>query len=310
MEYRIGIDIGGTKVNLGIVDEQGTIITQIQFPSAGARDIDTFAFTLKEKCEKITQSVGIPLVQIGHIGVGIPGTVDTKTGVVELSVNLFGNSPVPLGKKLERLFGKPVTIVQDSWAGTFAEYRFGQRQQVSSMLCVTLGTGVGCGIVINGRVYAGTMHSAGEIGHTAIERGGNRCNCKQRGCLETYVSGTAIGRRGMELFGEKMKTPRAEAVFELAYAGDSDALALIEKCRDELAYGLAMLVNILSIDHIVISGGLCVHDELLIKPLKACIESYGYPSWTRQNKLKVCKAILGPDAPMIGAAFLTQADML
>ena len=214
---------------------------------------------------------------------------------------------VPLRKYFEDMFpDKQIQVIQDSWAGALAEHEFGAGVGYSDMACVTLGTGIGGGVILNNRIFAGAMHCGGEVGHIVVERKGRACNCGNHGCLERYSSGTGIFEQALERFPEKLKEmkPGAESVFELAYAGYEPALALIEESVQMLAMGLANLVGILSVEALIVSGGLCEHEELILKPLEKYIPKYGYYSWTRQNRLVVKKAELGCDAPMLGAAFI------
>ena len=310
--YQIGIDIGGTKVNAGIVAENGKILKNCVFPSAGAREARSFARLVMHNVEEMLTNAGLTLADVGHIGVGIPGTADYRRGMVEYSCNLFGENEVPLGAYFADIWRRDVTVVQDSWAAAYAEYRFGTHQAHEHMLCVTVGTGIGCGVISCGKVFSGAMHTAGEIGHTPIVWQGRPCACGRRGCLERYASGTAILEQAMERFPGKMRDlpAKTESVFLLAYAGEGEALALIEECVDKLAYGLAIMIDILSTDTVVISGGVCAHKELFIDPLQEKILAYGYPSWTRKRLVTVSRAVLGSDAPMVGAAFLTPDEII
>ncbi len=308
--YRLGIDIGGTKVNMGIIREDGTVLDCEAIPSKAAGDAQTLVETICRHTEACLSRNSLTLAAVGHIGVGIPGTADCRTGTVLFSSNLFGEN-VPLADYFEKHWGRRVTVVQDSWAAAWAEYLFGQRRAHSSMLCLTIGTGIGCGVILNGHVYGGRMNTAGEIGHTPVVPDGRACSCGKRGCLETYASGTAILEQALERFPEKFegKERRGETVFELAYAGDADALRLIEDCVDKLAYGLAIMVNILSVDVITVSGGMCIHKALIVDPLPDKIRACGYPAWAKRYKPLVLQATLGSYAPMIGAAFLTEDDI-
>lgn len=310
--YRIGIDIGGTKVNAGIVAEDGTIVAQASFPSEGAEEPRQFTKNIAGNIEALLHTRGLSLSEIAHIGAGIPGTADTSRGVVEYSCNLFGEKEVPLAACFSQVWNREVTIVQDSWAAAYAEYRFGGKCQHPDMLCVTVGTGIGCGVILGGKVFSGAMHTAGEIGHTPIVWQGRPCACGKRGCLERYASGTAIWEQAMERFPDKLLDlpQKTESVFLLAYSGDGDALALIAECADKLAYGLAMMIDILSVNTVVISGGVSAHQQLYIDPLRERILAYGYPPWARKNAITVSRAKLGSDAPMVGAAFLTASDMV
>ena len=311
-QYRIGIDIGGTKVNAGIVAQDGSILRKLAFPSQGADQPQAFAAIIASKVEELLAQEGLHISDIEHIGAGIPGTADYTRGIVEYSCNLFGEAQVPLAQYFEEIWHRDVTVVQDSWAAAYAEYRFGSNRAHEHMLCVTVGTGIGCGVISGGKVFSGAMHTAGEIGHTPIVWQGRPCACGKRGCLERYASGTAILEQAMERFPDKLRDlpAKTESVFLLAYAGDGDALGLIAECADKLAYGLALMIDILSTDTVVISGGICAHKELFIDPLQEKILGYGYPPWARKRAVTVSRAKLGSDAPMVGAAFLTRDEIV
>lgn len=309
MKCLIGIDIGGTKTNIGIVQEDGSVLAQRKLPSDTRDGIGAFVDTIYNEISGLLLDNNMRLEDIADIGIGIPGTVDSDHGIIEYSSNLFGTD-VAIGPIFEKKLGRKVTLIQDSWAAAWGEKLFGAGKNHENFCCVTLGTGIGCGVIAEGKIFRGTMNSAGEIGHTPIIMGGRKCSCGNYGCLECYSSGTGILKQAMELFPEKLQgDERAEKVFELADSGDEEAAALIRDAVDKLAYGLAIMVNTFAIDTFLISGGLCVHKERIIDPLPKLIEKYGYESWTRKKRIKVLQAKLGSDAPMIGAAFINgRAD--
>ncbi|MCE5344226.1 MAG: ROK family protein [Eubacteriales bacterium] len=309
--YRIGIDIGGTKVNMGIIREDGTVLDCDGIASKGADDAGDLVNEICHRMEACLTRNHLTMEEIYHVGVGIPGTADYRNGIVRYSSNLFGTN-VPLADYFQEHWQRRVTVVQDSWAAAWAEYLFGQKKKWPSMLCLTIGTGIGCGIILNGHVYGGAMNTAGEIGHTSIVPNGRLCSCGRRGCLETYASGTAILEQALERFPEKLKDlpQKGETVFELAYEGDQAVLGLIEESVDKLARGLAMMINIFSVNVITISGGMCIHEKLIINPLPEKIRGYGYPAWAEKNEPLVLQAKLGSYAPMVGAAFLDRDNII
>ncbi len=304
MKCLIGIDIGGTKTNIGIVQENGSVLAKRKLPSDTRNGISAFVDVIYNEMNGLLFENNMKLEDITDIGIGIPGTVDSENGIIEYSSNLFGTD-VAIGPVFEEKLGRKVTLIQDSWAAAWGEKLFGAGKNFENFCCVTLGTGIGCGVIADGKIFRGTMNSAGEIGHTPIIMGGRKCSCGNSGCLECYSSGTGILKQAMELFPEKLQgDERAEKVFELADNGDEDAAGLINDAVDKLAYGLAIMVNLFAIDTFLISGGLCVHKNWIIDPLPPLIEKYGYDSWTRKRRIKVLQAKLGSDAPMIGAAFI------
>lgn len=307
---RIGVDIGGTKVLGGLIDA-GRVVDAFRLKTKGYTSTASLVQAIAQEIRTMLEQNRLSMQDIEHIGFGIPGTVDWVKGDVLYSPNLFGTQQIHLADMLEEELHVRPTLVQDSWAGAYAEYLVGQQKKYSSMLCVTLGTGIGCGIILDGHVYAGTMGTAGEIGHVSIQKGGRLCSCGRRGCLETYASGTAIFNQAKKHFPQKLPDDAcgAEAVFKLADQGDEDALALIREAVDSLAFGLATLIDITACPVLFISGGLSAHEELMIAPLAKAMQQYGYPAWSCRQLPLVQRAALGEDAPMIGAALLDCDDI-
>jgi len=301
---RIGIDIGGTKIVGGLLDGGSRILDQFRLRSKDHHDAKDIAQSIAHQILEMLARNGLSFADVEHFGIGIPGTVDWVKGNILYSPNLFGQN-VPFADMVEEALGIRPTIVQDSWAGAYAEYALGQKKRYSSMMCVTLGTGIGCGIILNGRAYGGCLGTAGEIGHVSIEKDGRPCSCGRRGCLETYVSGPAIYRQALERFPQKLtEACGSEQVFTLADAGDEQCACLLNECVDRLAFGLAGLISVVGCATIFISGGLSAHEKWMIKPLAERIRQYGYPAWSERFRPVVQRAMLGEDAPMIGAALL------
>ncbi|MGI6691341.1 MAG: ROK family protein [Christensenellales bacterium] len=300
----IGIDIGGTKTSVGLVDKNGEIILERTFPTR-AQQPEVLVDEVVDQTKHLCQDAGIPLAQVHSIGIGVPGTVDFSTGHVVYCPNIHWYD-VQAGEMFSSAFGRQVLVSQDSRNAALAELLFGAGREYTDFMCITIGTGIGCGIVTGGRVYHGGMNTAGELGHISVEKDGIACPCGNKGCLERYASGNAIFEHAFALNPEAFNglPHRCETVFALARKGNQEMLGVIEKSVDYLAFGLANAVAILSPQAILISGGLSVHHDLLIKPLTDRIYHYGYYSWTVRKMLRVLPAALGKHAPMIGAAFL------
>jgi glucokinase len=304
----VGIDIGATKANIGLVTSSGKIIASVRVPVQCDSSAEDFIEKLCQDVERLIESNGLKKEDIAFYGVGVPGTADIKTGLVEYCANL-GWEDIPAGAIFKKYLGADVVISQDAGLAAWAEYLLGAGRNYNSSICVTLGTGIGGGIIIDGKIFRGAMNTAGEIGHLILEKNGRLCKCGNHGCLERYSSGTGIIEQALEAFPEKFRDRphKSETVFELAYAGDQDMLGLIQRVVENLAMGIANVVTILSPEAVIISGGLCAHDELIIKPLGELVNKYGLYSWVRKKKLKIEKARLGSEAPMIGAALLYKA---
>ncbi len=301
----IGVDIGGTKVNIGVIDADGHVLDSHRLEVVESGNATELIRQVCEIVEKLWTSNGYSRRHIQSVGVGVPGTVEVSSGVVEYCPNL-GWEDIPAGKIFKSFLGRDVIISQDSRAAAWAEYLLGAGKGSKSMVCITIGTGIGSGIILDGKIFHGAMNTAGELGHTIYKRDGYPCNCGLQGCFERYCSGTGIFERAYlacpELFvGLDHK---AETVFELAKNGNREMQAILHDVVIDLAIGIANTVSILSPELVVISGGLCEQDELIIQPLREQIYKYGYHSWARKKQLQIVKAELGSTAPMIGAALL------
>jgi glucokinase len=304
----IGIDIGGTKVNIGLVNDEGQIIDSRRMPVQIGLVPSRFIAQISDEVRHLILKNGLHEESINSFGVGVPGTVDTSTGFVEYCPNL-GWEDIDAGTYFKHDLGFEVKIAQDSRLAAWAESLVGAGTNYRNLICVTLGTGIGCGIILDGKIFNGSMNTAGEVGHTIFQKNGRPCNCGNLGCLERYTSGTAIFQRAFEKYPEKFigLENKAESVFKLAYERDSEILSLIDEIVEDLAIGIANAVSILSPEAVILSGGLCDHDELIVNPLKELVFQYGYHSWARKRSLKILKAKLGSDAPMIGAALLYRS---
>lgn len=304
MLKNIGIDIGGTKILMGVINENGELLAERQIATKPQVSPKEMISEIAGEVQIMLKEKGYSMNDIHFIGVGVPGTVETKTGMVDYCPNI-GWMDVPAGLYFKEMLGRDVLISQDSRLAALGENLFGAGVGYHDLVCITLGTGIGCGIIAQDKIFHGGMNTAGELGHIIIVPDGRPCPCKRRGCLERYSSGTGILLGAREMFPEKLNPDsKTEDVFNLAYCGDSMALGLIEDCLDKLAFGIAMMVNILSPEIIIISGGLCRHEKLIIEPLKNKIYRYGYIAWTRKKDLRVTKALLEDKAAVIGASAL------
>jgi glucokinase len=304
----VGIDIGGTKANIGLVTSTGRIIASVRIPVPRQASAEHFIESLCAEVNRLIEVNGLTRGDITFYGVGVPGTADFRTGLVEYCPNL-GWEDVPAGTLFKKYLGAEVMIAQDSRLAAWAEYLLGAGRNYHSFICVAIGTGIGGGIILGGKIFHGAMNTAGEIGHSVFQKDGRPCSCGNHGCLERYASGTGMIEQALEAYPEKfIDCPhQTETLFELAYAGDEDLLNLIRRMVEDLAIGIANAVSILSPQAVIISGGLCIHDELIIKPLRELVNQYGYYSWVRKKQLQIEQAQLGPAAPMIGAALFYKA---
>ena len=309
----IGIDVGGTTAKAGVVDEAGQILYKSSCKTGIERDFEDIAADMAELCRHIVRESGHEMAEVAAVGVGIPGEQSPKTGLVAFCNNL-GWVDVPLMQRLRDALGLPVYVDNDANVAALAESAFGASRGVKSSILITLGTGVGGGIVRDQRIHTGAHGVGGEIGHMVVVVDGEPCNCGHRGCWEKYASATAIIRMGRALMEEKPDCAlarqmggdaanlNAKAVLDLAKAGDADCAGIFETYVKYLCVGLANLINIYDPDMLVLGGGVAHAGDFLLDAVRAALGDYVYCpalSWAR-----VELARLGNDAGIIGAAML------
>ena len=306
----IGIDVGASNVRIGILDAAGGLLGKRKADIRDRKHDSTRTMEfIRDEAQAVVQAAGLSPGEIGFIGLGFPGTVDDAGQSISFAPNL-GWRDVAVGRYFRGFPRAVVTLVQDARAAAFAEYLLGAGKGDPIMVCITLGTGIGAGIVINGKVFHGAFNTAGEIGHMIVEENGLACACGQSGCLEAYCSGTAIvkaarqsGKRGRE--GE---VNGAEQVFGLARDGDPEALTVIRRAAHYLGVGIVNVVNLLSPSSVVLSGGMCEQEELLIRPVRESVLAHAYALSVRPPGFRVVKAALGEDSPMIGAGMIHRGN--
>jgi glucokinase len=301
-----GVDIGGTSVKTAFITGDGAVLSKSEFPTLADRGVVDLVQRLHHHAAGVADKLGLALSELAGVGVGVPGFLDdSRTTVVE-AVNL-GWRQVPLVSLLERQFGVPVAIENDANVAALGEAWRGAGVGKSNLLCVTVGTGIGGGIVIGGQLYRGRNGMAGEIGHLVVQRdGGVRCNCGQCGCLETVASATAIIRTAKERLPEAQgaEVRGASDVFRLAEQGVAIAREVILEAADWLGYGLALAAVTINPDGIVIGGGVSKAHDLFLNPVRAAFAKYSLPRVREVADLTA--AALGNDAGVVGAVRLVQ----
>lgn len=295
MKYKIGIDIGGTKINIGIVDENGRLSGKKRLE---VREITDFSDAVSAAVSSLICSLGISAAEITGCGVGVPGTVseDGRTLVKAPNISIL---PSRVADELEKRLGVPVRLIQDAKAAAYGEYAFGAGKGARALLCFTLGTGIGMGIVLDGKIYRGGLGSAGEIGHLPL--GGDRkCGCGKVGCVEKYAAGGGLDITARQLLGES-KT--AADLFAAAKQGNQEAGRYIAEAIKMLGTAITAAVNLFSPDAVLFSGGLSERKEEFVGPLTDFILSHCYTSGVLP---RIGTAQLGGDAPLIGAAAIAD----
>ena len=297
------------------MDESGLILATQSVKIAGVDDQDALAWALVELTQDLCRASGVPLDQLASVGVGIPGTVEVRSGTVLYTCNLPLKN-VPLRKLFHRYLATPLYIENDANCAALAEYFVGAGQGSKRFITVTLGTGIGGGIIHNGKIFHGANGMAGEVGHMSIVYGGEPCPCGRRGCWERYASATALKRMTGEaaqahpdsilaaMVAENGGHVSGRSAFDAMRHGDSVGREVCEQYIDYLAAGIINLVNIFQPDTLAIGGGVSnEEDAYLLQPLRVRVERESIPC-SRDRRTRIVKAELGNRAGIIGAAFL------
>jgi glucokinase len=314
MRYDIGIDLGGTNIVAGVVDAEGKILKKVNKPTDAGREAKHIVTDMARLAADAAEKAGIALKEVGSVGVGVPGMADADTGVVGYAANLYWKD-VPLAEMLKKKIGRPVHIGNDANAAAYGEYTSGAARDVGSVVAITLGTGIGGGAIIDGRILTGFNHAGMEVGHIVIRRGGRPCPCGRSGCWERYASATGLIITTRSAMGDDKKGALWELVdgnidkvegrtaFDAARAGDTTAQAVIETYLDDLACGVTNLINIFQPDILCVGGGISNEGETLLAPLRERVAAEVYSRNSDRNT-RIIKAKLGNDAGIIGAAHL------
>ncbi len=317
--YYIGVDLGGTNIAVGIVNENFEIVKKASTPTKPDRGNDPIIADMAALIKKLLGELGIPMDQVAYAGVATPGTANSKTGVVEYANNI-NFVHYPLAEKLSALLGgMPVHIENDANAAAKAEAIAGVAKGSQYSVMITLGTGLGGGIVLDGQVYSGFNFAGGELGHTVIEKDGRPCTCGRKGCWEAYSSATGLINITKSRILEARKAGRATSMdamingdlnrisartaFAAMKNGDALAAEVVDEYISYLACGVANIINIFQPNVLSIGGGVCNEGDYLLKPLIEKVEPQTYTrEGTPQTEIKIAK--LGNDAGIIGAAVL------
>ncbi len=274
MTLLLGIDIGGTKSAVVIGDADGNVLARVSALTPSESWQEAYALLLA-LVHEVCQAYRTPLTELAAVGVSCGGPLDSRTGIVHAPPNLPHWVDVPLRSLLEADLHLPVNLENDANATAVAEHRWGAGQGCSDLAFLTMGTGIGAGLILDGALYRGRRDLAGEIGHATIYPGGVLCLCGKRGCLEAIASGTSIGRMGRERFGEDGIT--AHDVCARARLGDPIAQSVIDDASLAMGIGLANLLQTLNLERIIL-GTLAVHAaDLFMEPIRAATQAYCWP---------------------------------
>ena len=313
--YYIGVDLGGTNIAVGITDETGKLLHKDSIPTGADRGPDEVVKDMAGLVKKVVADFGTSFDEVGYIGIGTPGTADRDNGVVIFANNL-NFYDYPLAAKLKEFSGftKDVLIENDANAAAKGEAASGAAKGYANSVMITLGTGLGGGIIIDNKVYSGFNYGAGELGHIVIELDGLPCSCGRKGCWEAYSSATGLINMTKKKMAETKDTimheMAAEAgkvsgrtAFDAMRKGDKAGKEVVDRYIYCLAQGIANVINIFQPEVLVIGGGICNEKEYLTEPLKKIIEGESYGG-NNPKKTQIKIAELGNDAGIIGAAML------
>jgi len=311
--YYAGIDLGGTNIAAGIVDESGKIIESMSVPTGAQRDFRDIVRDMAELVKTLCQKIQIPTDDIKAVGIGCPGSIDSERGVCEYSNNL-NMCHADIAGEFRKSLDVPVYLENDANAAALGEYEINAKGS-KCFVFVTLGTGVGGGVIINGEIFRGFNGVGAELGHTVINTDGEECTCGRKGCWEAYASVTALIRQTkkamqehkdslMHEFAQKEGKVSGLTSFLAAKQGDKYALQVVEKYFEYIAEGITNLINIFQPEKIVIGGSISKEGDYLLKPVRALAERDDYNKYMPKAKIEIAK--LFGDAGIIGAAIAAK----
>lgn len=307
----LGIDLGGTNIAVGIVSEDGKILAKGSTPTKSERGYQAIVKDMADLSFELIEKAGISVSDITAAGIGSPGSVDSKNGAIYYANNL-GFKNTPLRKELQKYINVPVAVENDANAAALGEYT-ATGTKAECFIAVTLGTGVGGGIVIDGKIFRGFNGSAGEVGHTTLVADGVLCSCGKKGCWEAYASVTALIRQTKvaiekhpeSLMVEIMKKNNNEVsgrtAFDAAKRGDAAAQEVVDRYVRYVADGVTDMINIFQPEILVIGGGISREGEYLVEPVRRYVEQCGYNKGLFPMS-KIQAATLLNDAGIVGAA--------
>lgn len=316
MKYYVGIDLGGTNIVAGLVDEQYNILGKVSRKTNRPRPAKEIADDMAACALDVIKQQGLTPEQVEWIGIGTPGIANSATGIIEYSNNLDFHD-VPMVEWISKATGRPAFVENDANAAAYGEYVAGAAKGATNAVCITLGTGVGGGIVIDGKIYSGSNFAGAELGHTVLNMDGPLCTCGRRGCFEVYSSATGLIRmtnEAMQAHPEsamhKMAAEHgkvsARTAFDCMRQGDAAAKDVVDFYIKALAAGITNTINIFQPDVLCIGGGVCNEGDALLLPVRALVEKEVYTRNSEKNT-QIVIAKLGNDAGIIGAAFLGKA---
>ncbi len=313
MSYGVGIDLGGTNIKTALVSKTGAIAASYQTPTPLAKQAQTVLAEMAQAVQTMVAKSGVPWREIDQVGVGTPGSVDQKEGMVIYANNLpFDHTP--LGPYLQKALGVPVYVCNDADAAAWGELCAGAGQGLENMVAITLGTGIGAGQIVRGKLYVGSHGAGGEWGHTVLEATGPQCNCGRKGCWEVFCAVPTLVRQTKRAMKKNPSSKlwqvagslaevEGKTVFDAIRLGDETAAGVLDRYLDWLAVGIGNVINAMDPEMVCIGGGLSGAGPLLLEPLRKKIVLY-----KRKGETIIALAALGNAAGLVGASMLSQSN--
>ncbi len=313
MKYYIGIDLGGTNIKAGVVNENFEIVAKATTKTLCPRPAKEICDDMAKVSIEAAEKAGISIDDVEWIGIGTPGIADNVNGTIPYSNNLDFHD-VPVRKYIQEHINKPVYVANDANAAAYGEFVAGAAKGAKDAVCITLGTGVGAGIIVDGKILTGSNLAGAELGHIVIEVDGPQCTCGRKGCFEVFSSATGLIRMTKEAMESdpasvmhKMAAEDGKVSARLAFnamrAGDKSAKEVVDKYIKYLAAGITNAINIFQPDVLCIGGGVCNEGDPLMVPMRELVKKEVYTRMLDKNT-RIEVAALGNDAGIIGAAFL------
>lgn len=308
----IGIDLGGTNIAVGAVSEEGTLLDKASLPTLAGRSYKEIVADMADLCRQVTADLG-GMENVKAIGIGSPGAIDSKNGVVVFAGNL-SLEKAPIAEEMKKHFDIPVHLENDANAAAYGEY-IACGDNADSFVFITLGTGVGGGIIIDKKIYRGFNGASAEIGHMTLKMGGRKCNCGNCGCYEKYASVTALREQTEAAINENPASMMkgwvqenghisGRTAFECAANGDKTAIEVRDTYIRYVAEGIVSVVNIFQPELVVIGGGISKEGDTLLKPIKEFVSKHEFNKYMPKTDIRI--AHLFNDAGIIGAAMAAK----
>lgn len=307
--YYVGIDLGGTNIAAGLVTEDGRILADMSIPTMAERDWREIVADMAAVSKQVIEKAGVDIADVKGVGIGCPGAIDNENGICTYANNIKMEH-ANIAEEFRKHFDIPVNLENDANAAALGEYAINGKG-AKSFVFVTLGTGVGGGVILDGKIFRGFNGVGAEIGHTVVVSGGEPCTCGRLGCWEAYASVTGLIRRtkaAMEKAPNSMMHEFAEAegkvsgrtAFDAAKKGDSAALEVVNKYFEYVGEGITNMVNIFQPEKIVIGGSISKEGDYLLKPIREYVNKNDYNRYMAKANVEI--ATLFGDAGIIGAA--------